>query len=415
MARDLADNADKLKQAQVVLPLARMGMRTITEGNQIMSGQDVDINQLGLDSQQFYDEASKTSWNSAQSIQWEEGNTDVKGTAVEPNDTLKTITKGSALDFLLTGTLGSALNPICSTAGQIVTGIIGFLGGPISSLAGIFAGQAVLSQVEPKIVSALAGDAVDPLAKGAAFGNDINFGARIAANDQAVSAGGSKLSTAQEAALDGSNLEEAKQEFASQSLTHKLFSPTDSRSLFASVLNKTSPSFGNNLNTMAVGLLNIDRSFGTIFSSLISGVAKAAPSTPYNYGFPAYGFGANDMDNTTVEDPYKNANDVAEILDNNGQNGTPDYIARAKQCFGDTLTQVSDGQPDNAMVWDVQYGTSSVNLLDSGGNNYSGHSCDDTSPNWLKIRFFIFDTQTAKATACYEGVAQTCTEMGFGS
>lgn len=417
LARGIAQDAGSIKEAQVVLPLVRTGMRAISEGNQVMAGQDVDSNQLGLDSQQLYNSTNKTSWYDADSVQAELGQPQANNTNTKPSRTLATIGSGSPLNFLLTGAPDAILSPVCSTVGQAAQAVLGFLGGPISfagsTALGLVAGPAVISTISHY----LAGEAIDPNATGAQFGNDINYGARLAANDQAVSEGGRALTNNEVATLDGSNAANAKSQFDQQSLAYRLFSPVNRFSLLSNIMDRQTGNIGTNLYDVVSDMLNVSHTLATTFSDILSGAAHAATPTPYNYGFPEIGFSAQEMDDPDVENPYANGDAVATLLDNNDKNGEPDYISLVQQCFGDTLMQttVTNSAGASNQVWDVQFGTTPVNTFARG---YPSASCNNTSDsNWTRIRFFIFDTQTIKSADCYDGTTstsdQSCDDIGF--
>jgi hypothetical protein len=420
----LAKDADKLKEAEVALPLARMGMRVISEGNQIMAdSSDIDINELGLDSQQFYDPSTSasdpsagTSWTDANSIE-AELDEPLTSSGV-PSSTLQTIGSGTPFSFLLTGAFGSALSDVCGTVGTVATTIVSFLGGPISAIGGLIGSAIFAKTAGPAIFNDaakwLAGDAVDTLAEGAGFGNDIDFGARIAADDQAVSAGGTGMTSSQELAFTSNAQQTAQAQFDSQSLAYKIFSPDSSESIVGTLLNHQSPVLATNLQRATFAIMDIGHTIASLPSMLFSGVVKAAGQVPFNYGFQAVGFSVADLTNASIQNPYQNADNVADLLSN--QQTGPGYIKLAQQCFGDTLDQVTVTDPSSGQqeqVWDVNYGTSAVDTFSS---TYPTSSCDNESdPNWLAIRIFILDMQNMKAADCYYGDAQSCADLGFSS
>jgi hypothetical protein len=415
MARGLAEQAGNIKQAQVELPLVRIGIRALSEGNQVMSGQNVDAQQLSLDSKQLYDATTKTDWSAAQSIQAETGH---PGDGVPPGNTLQTIGSGTPLDFLLTGQLNSILSPVCSTAGQVAQNVIGFFGGPIEFLTTSVVSAAVTPTLTHTISQYLAGQAVNYAhAKGAQFGSYIDYGARLGANDQAISEGGRALSSQEEGTLSEATNDAAKTQFDQHNLAYRIFDPNDRMSMLSSLMDNQSGSVTANMSNVALAATSVTHSLATTFSDIFSGIAHADPQ-PYDYGFPEIAFSQDEMDNSSVANPYANGDAVADILDKNGQDGEPDYISLAQQCFHDTLQQISVPDPSNGgndQVWDVSFGTDPVNIYSQSYKNVES-SCNSTSdPDWLKIRFFIFDTQNIKAADCYDGDDQMCTEMGFSS
>jgi hypothetical protein len=416
MARGIVEKTPDIKQAQVALPLVRIGMRTVSEGNQIPSGQDVDADQISQDSKQLYDATTKTDWSAAQSIQAGTGHPN-KGVA--PDSTLKTIGSGTPFDFLVSGSpLASLLNPVCSTAGQVAQNVIGFLGGPVSFIGGTVVSSVVAPPVMDKIAHYLAGQAVDYLgAKGAQFGSYVDYGTRLAANDQAISAGGRALSTPEEGTLAEATNGEAESQFDQHNIAYRLFNTSDRMSLISSVMDNQTNSVANNVSNVALAATTATRSLASTFSSIFSGIAHATPQ-PWDYGFPMMAFSDNEMDNASTSNPYANGDAVANLLDNNGKNGEPDYISLADKCFGDTLQQISVPDPSGSgsdQVWDAQFGTDPVNIYSADYKSIESSCNSTTDQDWLKIRFFIFDTQNMKAADCYNGDDQMCSEMGFNN
>ena len=310
--------------------------------------------------------------------------------------------------------LSNALDPICSTAGQIVQNVIGFLGGPVSFIGGALISQFVGPPVVNAISQYLAGQAVKLNPTGPEFGNYVNFGTFLAANDQGISSGGRALTNPETAQLADVTNNDYQQQFDKHNLAYRIFNPNDRMSLVSSIMDRQSNSITGNVNNMALATTNIGHSLATTFSNIFSGVGHAA-GQPYNYGgMPEIAFSEDEMSNPNTENPYANGDAAAAILSSSAGS---DYISRAKDCFGDTLQQTSVPGPNGGtdQVWDVAYGTDPVNIYSADYKAIQG-SCNDTSDsNWLKIRFFIFDTQNIKAINCYAGDDQSCTDVGFGS
>ena len=406
IAQGIAKNADNIKEAQLILPATRMGMRAITEGNQVeFGGGDIDTDQLKVDSQQLYDPTTKTSWDDALSIRAMEG---LQG-GLPPSNTLQNAGNGSPFDFLLTGAFGTVLAPICSTAGQVALTLVSFLGGPFSALGSLIVGAALGPPIFSALAHWMAGDAADITAKGGAFGNIINFGAHFGANDQALSGGGVAMTPAQNTQLVDANNDESQAEFDQHNLAYRLFSPTDYRSVFASFLDHQTPQLTTNVENALFAFLGLGHTLTNTMATVFSGVAHAQAGT-YDFGnTPTLAMSADEMSDPAVANPYANGDAVADIL--SGPNG-PAYITQAQQCFGDTLAQVPD--PAGDMVWDVQFGTSAINIYSVQYKNLNPPCINSSDKNWLRIRFFIFDTLNLKSTACYEGDDQSCSDIGLG-
>jgi hypothetical protein len=98
------------------------------------------------------------------------------------------------------------------------------------------------------------------------------------------------------------------------------------------------------------------------------------------------------------------------------------YIQKASDCFGVTIA------PDSSGLWDVTApaGSPDVNPYDNNPDGYSSKDCDTPAPadctndtsdacDWLRVRFFVLDTETMNSMSCYEGDDEACTDVGFDS
>ena len=418
MARQVAIEAPAIKEQQVNLPLIRMAMEAVTVGAQMtFGGGDVEPAELAKLSQQWYNSKTHSSWASAQPVQAAAGH---KQDGPEPSDTLKSIAAGSPFDaFKNSGALGTVCNPVA----QGILGVFGFLGGPVSAsvstLVGFFA--------EPKLLDALAhwaaGKAIDPVPLGADYGYDGMYGGRLAANEQALSQGGVELSPADEGALTTFETSSQKTDFEQQSLAYRLFSPTDIHSVMGSMLSHASPSFIYNVAAMTSSFTGVAHTLSSLPSTIFSSIAYAGTPSSYDYGIPKYGFSLNDMQQastpgSSLENPFANGDHAAGVLETpctkpDGTKVHPcgqDYIDAAKSCFHMTLTKDSGGE------WDTQASADPINTFSDEYKNAHCTSPNNTNPNdWLSVRYFIFDTQSMKSEACYDGDPQSCADEGVAS
>jgi hypothetical protein len=415
IARGLASDAGNIKQAQVALPLTRIGMRAISEGHQIQYGKiGIDPQQMQLDAKRFYDPTTKTTWFDSQSLLAGLG----QGmTGVPASPTLQNLGKGTPFDFLLTGSLGSALAPVCSAAGQGIITVLSFLGGPISAAASLITGAVFGPPIISAIAHWLAGDAANKNAQGAAYGTNADYGAFLGSRDQNISQALPAISKAAHGQLSSIEQQQSKDEFDQHNLAYRLFSPTDSRSFLASIINHESPTLGANISNIMFGLIDIGHSVLGTFSSIFAS-ATAHADTTYDYGGLAYhAMSIADMNSALVENPYQSADEnVAGLL--SGPNGST-YIKWAQECFGDTIYQTAGpGGPSGPKLWDVQYGTSALNTLTPQYKAIEQNPCSNTSDtNWLRILFYIFDTSQIKSLNCFMGgdssSTQSCSDMGM--
>jgi hypothetical protein len=411
MVKGINDNAGQIKYAQVILPLIRQGVELVAIGNQIMTGQGVDPDQMRFfnDELSGKDSSGKTSsWVEARSVQALMGQPQ---TGPLPSKTLTTIGKGEPFDWL------SKIPAVGFLCNSITQGVIG----GISLVTSLFTGEALGAITGAVIQTAggalagdeishwLAGEAVDTFPVGVDDGYAVDYGTTLAAGLQGATAGGRELTPDENNKLAEAEFNESQTEFNSHSLTYKLFDPYDSRTAISKFIDTQSPNISQDISNMATGFLN----FGRVFSSLSRVFTPRAHAvSTYDYGFPNYGFSIDELNNPAMADPYKNAENAATIL--SGDKGK-DYQDKAKKCFGvDVVSKLYD---DGTKKWEVDPLASVGNPkgLNPYDPKYKNNNCGDSSdPNWLVMRFFIFDSETMDAAACYEGEAQSCSNLGFG-
>jgi hypothetical protein len=400
IAKGLDDSADQIKQKQVNLPLVRMGMESVALGSQVMNGTDMSTEVLGFYSKLYSgkNKNGKTeSWIQAKSIQAELGN---KNSGVEADNTLLTIGKGSPFSFMNQDPIQPVAKVVCSGAGQVAQVAITFFGGPISALVSTAAGAVLGPPIMDALAHWLAGKAIDPNASGAKFGNYINYGVKLAANDMAIASGGRKLSKSEADDVKTAERNYYEQEFKGQSIAYKLFNPYDARSSLAYVIDRSSPDPVQNVKTATASLFNIKKIPSAVVG-LFTPKASAA-GVDYDYQFDSYGFTRAELNDSRDKFPLQNAGVVVGILE--GPQGN-DYIDKAKNCFGVEIGKDGDGN------WGVTSEVGEVPLAKVIDNN----SCDENSNSWLRIRQFIADTETMESAACYEGDDEACANIGFDS
>ncbi|MFA5004372.1 MAG: M23 family metallopeptidase [Candidatus Saccharimonadales bacterium] len=398
------DSVPEIRYAQVIVPLTRMGMNAITVGYQIMSGQDVDPAELSYLSQSFShmnDNGTVDTWDQSLPIRAETGQ---KGGTDISSGTKDLITKNSISWLSWTNNLGA----ICSGVGQAITGVVSIglgiiSGGTVSTISGFIAGAALTGPLIQKAAEFLAGDAVNVLASGAEWGSNVDYGARLGANAAALQFGGTALTSSQSAELTTQSNAIDQANFKSKSLASRLFDPYDSRSMLAHAIDSQSPNMSQNIASLTSRFMNIGSSIIRLPAAIFPH-AQAVTSTAYDYGFPEIGFSAADLNNAAVENPYDNADAVATLLD--GPNGAT-YITKAQACFGVGIGKGADGLWDVTPQKDVDIYSAKY---DQGGCTSSGDA------NWLKIRFFIFDTGIMEGYACAQlDDAQSCANDGIGA
>jgi hypothetical protein len=422
VAKDVTSQASSLKAGQIQV-LMRMAVESMAIGSQLESGQDVNLAQLAqydtLLSGKDPATGKTTSWDEAESIQ---ANLGKDNTGISPNDTVSNVTDtGTPFDFLNAGIIAKALNPVCSSVGQFIQILLG-------SVSDAIIGEAVSIVLThtgfmTDLANWLAGDPINVNAVGADFGSEIDFGAALAANGQSMLAGGTALTPKQSTQLRSVSDMIAADNFASQSLAHRLFSPYDQQSLISRAMDSSSHNVQQNITSMTAVIFHPGRLF-TSLGSLFGGTVKADTGS-FDYGFPTIGFTQADMSDSKYENPYDNAcrvvgcpgqTDPASgvkgiagfLTDSTGAVTATGqaYIDLAHKCFGAKVTPDANGQN-----WDVVSDSGTMpNPYDSG---YPGNCGNTSDVNWTRLRFFILDTQTMNTMGCYQGDSQACSDIGF--
>lgn len=391
LAKSISENNDSIKQSNVVLPLMRLGGEGLSVGNQLMTGQDIDIEQLGALSKKLYSD-EEGSWASARSIQAELGKEltgpDIGSEAQISNDR-------NAVSEVLNNIPG--VSGMCTVAnsiiGQIVTTGIDLVSGPFSAAASAALGTVLGPKVIDAFARWVAGHPININVAGANYGNYINYGARLAANDSIIASGGVELSPRASYELKKHRIESENEQLQNKGLLARLFDPTDTRSIVGDFVSKQSPDPTRNISRAASA---IPSSMASILKLpfLSTGKAKAL-SANYDYGFPEYGFSLSEINNESIKNPFENEKEVVAILKSPSGN---EYRTRAAGCFGVNIQ--SDGSVRSVGKVPAYYEIKDKN-------------CGDTSLAWLRIRFFILDSQLMEAYACYENDTTACGEFGL--
>jgi len=411
-------NMDSLKQTQVITPLIKMGVESLAVGSQIKSGNNVNLDELSAMSTQLSGKDSSgkvSSWSQSQSIQANLGN---PNTGVAPNSTLRSIGGNTnPFSFLDSNSIGGVINTACSGIVQYslmaftfftdFTGI-GFIVNTVTTL--------VTSQLAGPVIDTvshwMAGSAVDVAAVGADYGNAIDYGTTLASNQQSLMAGGEQLTTAQVAANNQVVNSISQKEFSQQPVYAQLFNLSDSRSIISKMADNLSPSYKATFANMFSYVLGSGKNAISGVASLFSTKTLAASNTPYDYGFNIVGYSQQDAINPAVTDPYLNADYVVNNLVTNKK-----LIDNAKKCFGVNISQ------DANLNWNVTSDSSASNL-NPYTKDYQGNGCNMTAPadcnsnssdacNWLRLRYFIIDTETMNSMGCYAGDTQACIDSGL--
>jgi len=134
--------------------------------------------------------------------------------------------------------------------------------------------------------------------------------------------------------------------------------------------------------------------FGNLFKSFSPNLL--AESQPYDYGVDKFGFSLEELDNTSVENPFENAEYIETKLEElNEKYGI--------KCFGTTIDPSTGA---------VQY--QKAPRYDQLEKDKGTCGVENKDPDFLKYRFYLVDTISAKTIECYESIREeSCTELGL--
>ncbi len=429
LVRSIADDVVAVNRASIVLPTVVQATDKIAVGEQVKSGQDLSADQAGGVVESFKDDSTgKTIWP-GKALQATAG-MDQSGEDIShdykqafSNDTTAQNIKDTIGSPKIAGVdIGWAA---CSKVGVAIQGAAGLAlalgsvlaaiptgGASVAAEAGSVAAKTaatagIMYALEHAFTNLLKDKAIVPaVLSGAAGGNLLAYGAREAGNTSARASGGIELSNQETAMLDKQQQMEEQQQFRSESFFARMFNTKDYRSMTGRLADSLSPSLTQNVATVSNSFMNIGSMLPHVFSSLIP---KAhAADKPYDWGFPKYGIPASIMNDPSMDDPYKNAESVAAVLDSTGGTDS-DYVKKAKKCFGVEISKGTDG-------WDA---TPTDQPVNPNSDEFVNAHCDISDTGWKQVILFVFDSNTMKAAACYQSDTptsdQSCQDLGFNS
>jgi hypothetical protein len=420
--KEVGDEVGKMRYLNIIIPMIRIGGMVITTGYQIMDGKDVTPEQLGALKEYLDDPKTGLSWSDARSIQMETGQ---KPTGPDlPENSKPGNAKKPGFFNLVDESLavipgsGEVCDAVNTTAGGIILSAVGILAsatGPVGFFAGAAsegAQQLLLSQLLPPLVKWLAGDMVDPEARGPAYGNTANVGVRLMGNAAANTHGGLKLNKQEDFDLVAERTIELQNIRENQSMYARYLDLDNTHSLAAQTLFQNS-SFKNANNFVA----SLTRLPATIISSaaspltLFTGKASAQGATErYDYGFDKFGFSLEERDDERFDDPYANADIVEPKLEELNDKYSKCFLTRIDPVtFALTYLQPStyeeEEDPDCAR-------TTTAAMGEQGEYRLAGVQQNE---ELLRYRFYLADMVAAKSLGCHEGIDETaCIELGIG-
>lgn len=398
MVKTLADSSDTATEKKIKMPLIRIFGSVVSLMSQLKSGDDIDMVQVGYHKKQLRgidSSGNKSSYAGSATDQAHRGSSG----GTEPTDTMKKLGQGSPFDFINVGAVGSVASASCSTGGMIATTIIGVAsGGVISAVVGTVAGIIAGPIIQNQLVDWLTGNPQNPLPVGADRSNAANFGGRLASRAVGASNGGGELSESESAEIFRTVQEAEMEDFRATGFANRVFNIYDTKSVFGSMINSS--------NVSSEGLVSVLSQPGLLFSNLFFTRAYAAENQ-YPYPVKDIGFTDKELANEKLQNPIKNAEDVVKKV----MPAHPDYVDRAKKCFGATIDPTT-------------YDITSIESEDPTLKDTKSDECTDKSEDFLQLRFYILTFNTLLANACYEADdtkpedevgTKACEDLGFGS
>ena len=440
--KGVSSSVDEYKYANQ-MQLLRFGASFITLGSQAMAGKGLNLDELGAVHANMYDPARGLGWESAKSIQAEEGmaqtGPDISPDAKPslPGDNPFILKAVDAIPVL--GTVCGAITAI----GQLP------IVKQVSAASSAITDKAINTLLKPTgytisslvkgAIGLIAGRAIDLNSKGPDLGSLANYGVRVMANDQAISKGGRELTNAEVASLNSDALPEPP-----RSVAERYLNPYLATSLAGKLVDKvpySMSSFGASVSRLPAILSTLPATFFGAFNT-----KALAANTPYDYGFPLYGYSKDEQSDARFEDPYKNEAALMSLLD--GVRASEDSCAQAQRSknlkpyptcefgysslyelnTGDSDFTPGDGDTNSDAGSDYAANGRQCfsSEVDSNGVLTTGKSintakvssaCKNTTKEvFLRYRIYIADTITAKSLACYEANDESaCKEIGFNA
>ncbi len=399
----IGDSIAETQEQNIIQPLIRTGMDVVTTGNQIMSGQNTNMDELGALSENLYDKTNHTSWMSAESIQSELGRPGVgvkMDDATKPGkdrpvffETINTVTSIPGISQTCSA-MNSTIGSFLLSAGSIIATFSG-AGGVILNVGGEAIQYLAAGAFMDDLVRILAGSAPEiAKATGGTLGNYANYGAFLANNNAMAGMGGRSLKMSERLSLAEETRAEVFEKNKQKSLYARLFDIKDIDSLISrSVIQN------NHLYDTQTAFASIIKSPFSFLGTIGSSVTKLNPrinaqTTLYDYGVDEIGFSIGERDSALVEDPYANADIVEpQLAELNEKYG--------KVCFGTTI-EPSTGK--------ITY--EKAPSYSDREKNKSVCGSDNKDEMFLRYRMFVADNITINSIACYESIDEnSCKEI----
>lgn len=440
MINDISDTLGMYQMENIVNVAQGLTAATIGTGSQIMSGDDIDLWQVGNfvkaymgSEQQVYeiDENGNqvatgetefsNAWN-APAINaelrepgGEQGDNDGVPSSLKMVGTSKFTGTGGGVLLAMTSIIGNGIT--CwfdDFASSIGEGLTDWLMKPLMAAVGL---DKIMSDLMATIMGWLASDPlnIEKILPEQA-GSVIAYGAMYMLNEKARANGGRRLKKAEATALRRENLHYLAEKHREKPLLARVFDPTDYNSTISQIAravnaNTSSQDFGTQFG-------NVAKFFASAPSLLINATAKmsgVSAASSYDYGVPMYGYSLDEIEKITGgESQYDIVENTGKVIGNNdaseGVLHDDNQHGRLKALAGVDYSD-SDGSLNNIENTDSEAGEGDkTGLWSYIGDNpdapqYTHYAWEVNSDKDLAIRTYLMDYNIINGSACMEGGA----------
>lgn len=391
--KGLADGADQMEFATVVMGSMRHGGYDMSLGGQTQSSHDFDAQQLGFENETMYDESEDDNPNTrpshymdADSIRAEQGK-DPLGF-----DTPKSAKIGGTRN-LFSSIVGSipALGGVCGVAnsflGQVVLFGVDVITGPVSAVAGL-AGSFLTAPFMDDVARLIANAAVPEDLAGAMKGAVSNQGAFFMANRQFNTMAATPVSNEERGQLKAYLADDERYFAKDLPWTERYLSLTNADSLAGRLIDD----YGGRRPTMA-SLVRVPASVFSATTRVLLPKAAAQPAL-YDYGEPKVAYSPGEIRTLNEDESYANPYQNVQAISSQVPELHKNY---AKDCFG--------------LEFDAEDRFKLTGMINF--NKYPD-KCRSKDPTFLRYRTYVMDLQVHTTVACWEGDQESCQQIGYG-
>ena len=282
------------------------------------------------------------------------------------------------------------------------------------AIAGMVAQGIALDKIEKAVVN----EVINPDDySGGELGAMMDAGAFLASNEVFLNNGGKLLTKPEYVELNAIQQQISLREKQEMSIYDKYLNLASYKSVVSTFVDKNAvgvngianiPSFIS--SSVATTISNV----GSMFSAR-SYAAAATGYATFDYGVDYAGFSNKEITSTITENPEAN---VEYVIDNNLlEKSVPNIGGTYKELFArcnnlDVNADLTSKplNPDAATQYQSSEATGKKGVQTLTDKGECGSDKDD---DLLRLRFALFDTQTAAAAACYYGDEEACAEIGI--